>query len=85
MGQVAGLKYLITREGEDGKLGKIQGALQVVEHSPLIEPLTKGRWYLGAKEEWEEYSKLVAGDMDGDGDYDEKDKEVIEALNEEAK
>jgi len=84
MSQINGLKYLITREGEDGKLGKIQGALQVVENSILVEELTKGRWYEGSKEEWEAYSKAVAGDVDGDGDFDNADQEKIEELNKEA-
>lgn len=81
MSQLPGLKYLITRDGENGKLGSIHAALQVVETSPLIEMLTEGRWYLGAKEEWEAYSKSMAGDLDGDGDYDEDDKALIKLLN----
>jgi len=83
MSQVHGLKYLITREGENGRLGKIQGAFQVLETSPLVALLTKegSRWYLGAKEEWEDYSKAVAGDMDGDGDLDQRDRAIIRDMN----
>lgn len=72
---------MITREGEDGRLGDIQDALQVSIDSPLIELLKQKRYYEGSKEEWESFSKLKAGDMDADGDYDQKDQDIARGLN----
>ena len=84
MSQIHGLVFLIKREGEEGKLGKIKSALQVFTGSPIIAEFVKERgYYEGAKEEWELFMDehrnpdIVAGDVDGDGDYDSADRAII--------
>lgn len=80
MSQIPGLKFLIQRDGEGGKLGEIRDAVQVVSGSSLIPYLLEHDFYLGAKEEWEEFTGLTAGDFDHDGDYDYKDQRIIRKL-----
>lgn len=81
MSQVKGLLYFIKREGEDGKIGPILDALQIVVTSPLRDVLIEKGYYQGAAEEWEEFSHDVAGDVDGDNDYDTTDKAKIHDMN----
>lgn len=82
MSQISGLKYYILREGEGAGVNrKIKDAAQVLENSPLRSHFLKLGYYEGSREEWESLTKLTAGDMDGDGDLDRKDRKIIADLN----
>ena len=91
MSQIPGLVFLITREGEEGKIGPIFDAIQALETSPMIAVLTTAphRYYLGAKEEYETFMhdhqnpNAVAGDVDGDNDRDADDAAKVRELNDE--
>ena len=80
MSKIKGLVHLIHREGDNGKIGPIKDAIQVVAGSPIIPILKDRDYYIGAKEEWEDYTGLTAGDMDADGDYDADDRKIIKEL-----
>lgn len=80
MSKIPFLRYLIQREGEGGKIGNIRDAIQLKVGSPIVRILKKRGYYEGSKQEWEEFTGLVAGDMDGDGDYDAADKKIIRDL-----
>lgn len=82
MSQIEGLVYYITRDGEDGKIGPMSDAVQLSVNSPLRTHLEANRYYRGSKEEWEQFTGLVAGDMDADGDHDRKDDTIIKDVNE---
>lgn len=81
MSQIEGLKFYIKREGEKGRLGKIKDAAQIAVNSPLRAHLIELGYYEGAKEEWQSFTGLVAGDFDGDGDFDGKDRRTIKEVN----
>ncbi|MCR4308234.1 MAG: hypothetical protein NUV80_06770 [Candidatus Berkelbacteria bacterium] len=77
MSQLKGFKYLVRRSGEDGEIGPVEDAIQVWDDSPLCDLLRDQGYHEEAKEVWEELTGLVAGDMDGDGDHDREDREII--------
>lgn len=74
------LVYMVRREGENGELGKIRDVIQLFEGSPLIKELKEKHYHEGTAAQYEEFTKTVAGDFDGDGDRDEDDREIMEAI-----
>lgn len=88
MSTIKGLRYMIKRQGENGKIGPYYDATCILYHSPLFEDLREKDYYEGSAEEWVAFYKehgitVVPGDMDGDGDYDSDDAEKIEEMNKE--
>lgn len=92
MSKVPGFIYLIKREGENGRIGPIHSAYQFIydpkfgdkdEADYMINIYKKRGYYEGSKEEYEGFRKAVAGDLDGDGDYDEDDKKIHEKIGKE--
>lgn len=86
MSQLKGFIYLIKRDGEDGKRGNIKSAIQLLDRAGVNEVIdalvNEQDYYIGALEEYEEYSNAVAGDIDGDGDYDKEDQRIANSLKE---
>jgi hypothetical protein len=81
---MAKLIYLIQREGEHGHMGKISDAIQVVEGSPIAAKLlaedSTENYKLGTAEEYAEYTGITAGDVNSDGEVDEKDEEITDEI-----
>ena len=95
MSKIPGLKFMVKRQGQDGKIGPFRkwgaGVIPVAEASKtLIKHLVDQGYYEGAKEEFEDYMaelgyERVAGDQDGDGDFDDADREIIKQINDDVR
>lgn len=88
MSQRPNLVFMIKRQGENGKIGPLLDATQLVDNSPLIQVLLDRDYYRGAAEEYEQFMDqhmnpdAVAGDIDGDLDYDQVDKDLAVDIKE---
>lgn len=71
--------FLIEREGEGGRIGKIRSAMMLPTGDNRIYNAThgKGRYYIGSRKEYEEFHKRMALDFNKDGVVDARDLPFI--------
>lgn len=74
MGQIEDLRFLVKREGENGKIGPIKDVVRLNVADRRITKLLRDNYYIGALEEYEEFTGKPAGDVNDDGVVDQKDK-----------